>query len=85
MKQVLWVMSLLMGCLSVFFAEGALGNEACVNKCTFVLKNEKTQAYTVMNEKRANTAFTPYSTFKIANTLIAIETGGGEKSTSLIS
>lgn len=75
MKQVLWVMSLLAGYLSVFFAGGALGNDACINKCTFVLKNEKTQAYTVMNEKRANTAFTPYSTFKIANTLIAIETG----------
>jgi len=74
-KQVLWVMSLLVGCLSVFFTGDALGNDACVNKCTFVLKNEKTQAYTVMNEKRANTAFTPYSTFKIANTLIAIETG----------
>ena len=55
-------------------------------QCTFVLlselnselnsdlNNEKTQLV-IINDKRAHTAFSPYSTFKITNTLIAIETG----------
>ncbi|WP_460240668.1 penicillin-binding transpeptidase domain-containing protein [Aurantivibrio infirmus] len=44
------------------------------NKCTFVLYSENINRYTIVNQQRAEQQFTPASTFKIANTLIALET-----------
>jgi len=51
-------------------------------QCTFVLLSElkseldnKKNHLTTINDKRAHTAFSPYSTFKITNTLIGLETG----------
>lgn len=44
-------------------------------EATFILKNSATQAITVHNPQRAKQQFPPCSTFKIPNTLIALETG----------
>lgn len=41
---------------------------------TRIIDNEKSVLVTI-NDKRAHTAFSPYSTFKIANTLIGLEAG----------
>lgn len=45
------------------------------NACTFVLLSEAEDRYQVINSLRANTRYTPASTFKIANSLIALDTG----------
>lgn len=44
-------------------------------KGAFVLYGQNTNDYTIVNEQRAKTRFSPFSTFKIANSLIALETG----------
>jgi len=50
-------------------------------RCTFVLlsdkseKSEKNKDVNIINEKRANTALSPFSTFKVTNSLIALDTG----------
>ena len=41
----------------------------------FVLYDMKADKYYIYNEKRANEGFLPASTFKIPNSLIALETG----------
>lgn len=45
------------------------------NSCTFVLLSEKGNNKLVINAKRAQKQMTPYSTFKIANSLIGLDTG----------
>ncbi|WP_353408806.1 penicillin-binding transpeptidase domain-containing protein [Pseudoteredinibacter isoporae] len=50
-------------------------NSSCDEDCSFVLLNEEEGKFHFVNRSRAETRFTPYSSFKIANTLIAIETG----------
>ncbi len=42
---------------------------------TVVIYDQTRDTYIVHNQKRANTRFTPFSTFKIPNSLIALETG----------
>jgi beta-lactamase class D len=42
---------------------------------TFVLCDASTDDYTLVNAERARTRFVPASTFKIANSIIALETG----------
>ena len=42
---------------------------------TIVVFDQKNDQYTIHNEERAHTPFTPFSTFKIPNSLIALETG----------
>jgi beta-lactamase class D len=44
-------------------------------EATFILKNSATNAITVHNPKRAKQQFPPCSTFKIPNTVVALETG----------
>lgn len=44
-------------------------------KGTFILYDQKKNQYFAYNVKRANTRFIPASTFKIVNSLIALETG----------
>lgn len=44
-------------------------------KGTIVICDQNSDEYTIVNEKRANTRFTPFSTFKIPNSIIALETG----------
>ncbi|GAB2897926.1 penicillin-binding transpeptidase domain-containing protein [Microbulbifer echini] len=50
-------------------------NIECAKSCTFVLKKHKDANYTVINESRADVRLTPFSTFKVPNTLIALDTG----------
>ena len=47
----------------------------CGKNCTFVLKSEKSEGYKIVNKDRSNRRLSPFSTFKIANSLIALETG----------
>ncbi len=42
---------------------------------TMVLYDQNSDQYTVVNEVRASTRFSPFSTFKIPNSVIALETG----------
>jgi len=51
---------------------------------TFVLYEPAARAMTVVNKDRAATRFTPASTFKIANSLIALETGVVKDETEVI-
>jgi len=54
------------------------GDSPCsiaANSCTFVLLDENSARYHIVNRERANKRYTPASTFKIANSLIALETG----------
>jgi len=44
-------------------------------KGTIVIYDQNLAEYTIVNETRANTRFTPFSTFKIPNSIIALETG----------
>lgn len=53
--------------ISIFAEQGVTG--------TFVLYDVEADRLTLVNQKRAETRFVPASTFKIANSLIAIETG----------
>lgn len=47
----------------------------CAEKCTFVLLSEATGTYTIINKKRAKQRLTPWSTFKIPNSLIFLDSG----------
>ncbi|GAA5442781.1 beta-lactamase OXA-10 [Microbulbifer sp. NBRC 101763] len=47
----------------------------CDESCTFVLKSERESKFTVINQSRADTRLSPFSTFKIPNTLIALDLG----------
>lgn len=49
--------------------------DRCSENCTFVLLSEHSAKWQVINESRADLAISPYSTFKIANSLIALELG----------
>ena len=42
---------------------------------TMVIYNQNDDDYTTVNEKRAKTRYPPFSTFKIPNSIIALETG----------
>lgn len=44
-------------------------------KGSFILYDQKNDRYTYYNQEQKNTPFTPASTFKICNSLIALETG----------
>ena len=61
-----------------FSAVGAEQQLLCNQDCTFVLKRERDSNYRVINKSRANEALSPFSTFKIPNTLIALDTGAVE-------
>ena len=51
------------------------GDTLCNSGCTFVLKSENSAEYQYINESRANERVTPWSTFKIPNSLIALDAG----------
>lgn len=67
------------------FAMASDGDMLCEEgnqSCTFVLLSEPSKTdtqqksnITKVNEKRANTPLTPFSTFKVANSLIALDLG----------
>lgn len=53
----------------------AADENACANACTFVLKSAVDNSWLIVNEVRATQRFSPFSTFKIPNSLIALELG----------
>ena len=67
------------------FAQASGKSELCQKgdmSCTFVLLSELTNVsasdksvLNSVNEKRANTALSPFSTFKVANSLIGLDLG----------
>ena len=63
--------------LFLFFINTAGANEQafCSKHCTFVLMSESTGSLQVIKEQRANKRFSPFSTFKIPNSLIALDLG----------
>lgn len=67
---------LLLGAI-VFSATSWATSSLCTDdneNCTFVLASESSLSH-VVNQQRAQTRLTPYSTFKIANALIGLERG----------
>ncbi len=70
MKKAFLTVSLFMFCIN-----SALGNQQdlCNESCTFVLLSENTGKYQVINQARANQRLSPFSTFKIPNSLIALD------------
>lgn len=50
-------------------------NVQCDANCTFVLLNQNTGTYETINKLRSTKRLSPFSTFKIPNSLIAIELG----------
>lgn len=72
MKKVFLTVALFMFCIN-----SALANQQdlCNEGCTFVLLSEDTGKYQVTNEARAKQRFSPFSTFKIPNSLIALDLG----------
>ena len=61
--------------VSISSGEFSLLFKSTKTEGTFVLYNLKADKYFIHNEERANQAFLPASTFKIPNSLIALETG----------
>lgn len=47
----------------------------CPQHCTFVMVSDAIEKPVIINELRANKAFTPYSSFKVANSVIALDVG----------
>lgn len=64
-------MLILLGCV----VSPLSADERCSEACTFVLSKDGDTPFVVVNPERAATPMTPFSTFKIPNTLIALESG----------
>lgn len=61
-----------------FSAYGVDENTLCQegdSSCTFVIWSNATEKPTVINAERANTPKSPFSTFKVANSVIGLDTG----------
>jgi beta-lactamase class D len=72
MNKVAVMIFVLLG--GVNLAMGASADH-CGDQCTFVLLNGKTEEYQVVNPERAELRLSPFSTFKIPNSLIALDLG----------
>lgn len=70
-KRLLAVISVLLTNVSLLVQ----GQSLCQAECTFVLKSETTGDYHIVNQVRSEQRMTPWSTFKIPNSLIALDTG----------
>lgn len=66
---------LLISLLGFSFSIATHANSLCHSSCTFVLKSEQSGEYSIINPERAVQRMTPWSTFKIPNSLIALDTG----------
>jgi len=63
---------------SAFSQPESKGTNLCIEgdkHCTFVLLSETNNQLQIINEARAKTALSPFSTFKITNSVIALEQG----------
>jgi beta-lactamase class D len=47
----------------------------CQQNCTLVILSDSDNKFTFINQQRAEQRFSPFSTFKIANSLIALDSG----------
>lgn len=72
MMKVILIVSLFAFCINSALAGK---QELCSENCTFVLLSETTGEYLLLNEERAHQRFSPFSTFKIPNSLIALDLG----------
>jgi len=70
MKKAFLTVSLFIFCINNVLANQ---QDACSEGCTFVLLSENTGKYQVINETRADQRLSPFSTFKIPNSLIALD------------
>ena len=73
------IIGLLLPNMNVLARQSDMYCDDSENHCTFVLLNGKTNKLTISNKQRAQTRLSPFSTFKIPNSLIALETGIVEK------
>ncbi len=92
MKKVMlmkWVLALIAaGVVNLSVAKTPNNEELCLegsSTCTFVLLSEKNNQRIVVNKQRASQEFTPFSTFKVANTTIALEQGVVNSSADVLS
>lgn len=82
MKKIIKLLNVIvLTCISHFVsAENAVNSvpELCIEgdkRCTFVLLSEVNNKKAIVNSNRANTQITPFSTFKVANSLIGLDVG----------
>jgi len=73
--------------MSIIFANQAVANNnlldnnllskkaSCQQNCTLVILADSDNKFTIINQQRAEQRFSPFSTFKIANSLIALDLG----------
>jgi len=72
MKEVILIVSMFVVCINSALADN---QDLCSEDCTFVLLSETTGEFHVVNEARAKQRLSPCSTFKIPNSLIAMDLG----------
>jgi beta-lactamase class D len=75
---------ILIGVLLIVFSFGCAGAQTVNVDGTIVIYDRKNNRYLRHNEKRAAVRYTPASTFKIPNALIALETGAIQDSETKI-
>lgn len=73
-KKVIILLGLILVSVECVFAENIELCSEGEKQCTFVLLSEANDKIITINDVRAKTRLSPFSTFKIANTLIALET-----------
>jgi len=80
LKKIIWASLFLFTHINI--AHATPTSEFCLegNNCTFVLLSEMNKSapkndFKIINEKRAKLQLSPFSTFKITNSLIALELG----------
>lgn len=72
MKKVILIVALFVFCINSALAGK---QDLCSEDCTFVLLSETTGDFQVVNEARSKQRLPPFSTFKIPNSLIALDSG----------
>ncbi|WP_299774212.1 penicillin-binding transpeptidase domain-containing protein [uncultured Pseudoteredinibacter sp.] len=74
--KLIGILVLLCGlCSQAAISETSVADKSCDESCSFVLLSEADGKFHFSNRQRAEQRFTPYSTFKVVNTLIALEEG----------
>ncbi len=79
LKNMMWLAIIAMMPLELTHAKNMESCDEGNELCTFVMMSEFTEKSSVknviINKSRANTPLSPFSTFKITNTIIALDTG----------
>ena len=71
MRIIFWVLVVF---LFTLFGQTKLDDNFKNFKGTIVVYDQQSDTYTIFNEKRAATQYSPFSTYKIPNSIIALET-----------